>query len=335
VEEIMNWLQSFEMALKQKDYDNCHALLQNKEESSSAGGKELGNWATLVADYFAEIGQTNKAKQDYVEAIMAYDQALFLDAQNTILLEEKGAVLLKLAETQHRLSQTKESQKSGQQAIAICDQILIKALVRKGDALQSIAALQVRSESKLDILQRYQSALDHYYQALRLNPQDALVLNNQGSALTKMGDLQLQLNQLQESMHCYQDAIAAYSLSLTIEPENVSVLNNKGTVVRNLGSVQAQLAQPSHALQSYQKAIRLFNQALSQTPTYLLALQNKGLTLIALGDLHAHQLAQKREATVILKAALAVFNRALEIAPEHERIRIFRDVLKLRLGKDD
>lgn len=322
----MEWINTFEAALKEHDYEQCIRLLEVRSELSIQDDFQLGNVAAIAGDYFAEVAQHEQARQEYLEAVSAYEQTLKRQPDDTAILENKSLVLLKLANSQQRLAQQAESLHTCQEAIAVCNKVLVKALITKGNAMQQLASLQTRLAQPTEALQSYQEALKAYNDSLTLNPDNEPALNNKGSALAKMGDLQTEINQ-QEASTSYQEAIAVYDRVLALNPDNVSALNNKGTAARNLGNLQTDLARQKEALLSYQEAIKAYDQALSRAPDFLLALYNKALALIALGDLRL-DLSQEQEALKSWQEALSVLHRGLEIAPDYERIRSLRDWLQ-------
>lgn len=75
------------------------------------------------------------------------------------------------------------------------------------------------------------------------------------------------------------------------------------------------------------EAIASCNQALNRAPDHIYAHNNKGLALQSLGNLQAG-LSQQEEAIKNYEAALAEFNRSLEIAPDDEKVRNIRDELQ-------
>jgi len=102
---------------------------------------------------------------------------------------------------------------------------------------------------------RTEEAIEHYLQALRINPYSSEVHNNLADALSKLG-------QFQKAIHHYHEA-------LRIQPDYVDAYNDLGNALINIGQVS--------------DAIRHFNQALRLNPKFVPAYNSLALALIRMG----------------------------------------------------
>jgi tetratricopeptide (TPR) repeat protein len=322
---VVEWCQVFEQALQQSRYEQCRTLLEVRSELSIQSDFQLGRVSHAEGDYFAQLARYPEAKQEYLEAVTAYEQALRFTPDNIAALNNKGNALAKVGDLQTRLSQHTEALLSYTQAIAAYNTTLtlvpgdIYALNNKGNVLQSQGNLQTRLAQHSKALQSYTEAIVAYNSTLALAPDYINALINKGSVLLRMGDLQTQLAQHSQALQSYTEAIAAYNSALTLVPDNIYALNNKGLALQNLGNLQTRLAQHSQALQSYTEAIAAYNSALTLAPGYIHALNNKGLALQRLGDLQT-RLSEYTEALLSYTEAIAAYNSALTLAPDYIEI---------------
>ncbi len=126
----------------------------------------------------------------------------------------------------------------------------------------------------LDELERYDEALADYNRALELSPDHPEILSNRGVTLRKL--------------ERYDDALADFSRSLELRPDDPGTLNNRGVTLGYL--------------QRYDEALADFNRSLELRPNDPSTLHNRGMTL---GNLQRYD------------EALADFNRSLELRPDH------------------
>jgi tetratricopeptide (TPR) repeat protein len=322
---VVEWCQVFEQALQRSRYEQCRSLLEVRNELSIQSDFQLGRVSHAEGDYFAQLARYPEAKQEYLEAITAYEQNLRFTPDNIAALNNKGNALAKVGDLQTRLSQHTEALLSYTQAIAAYNSALtlvpgdIYALNNKGNVLQSQGNLQTRLAQHSKALQSYTKAIVAYNSTLALAPDYINALTNKGSVLLRMGELQTQLAQHSKALQSYTEAIAAYNNTLTLVPDDINALNNKGLALQSLGNLQTRLAQHSQALQSYTEAIVAYNSALTLAPDYINALNNKGLALQRLGDLQT-QLSEHTEALLSYTEAIAAYNSALTLAPDYIEI---------------
>jgi len=102
---------------------------------------------------------------------------------------------------------------------------------------------------------RYEDALEESEKALKINPEDALVLSTKGAALGMLDR--------------HEEALEAFDKALKIHPEDEFIPSLKGLALENLGRYEA-------ALEALEKALEIHPEAAS-------ALSQKGRTLAYLG----------------------------------------------------
>ena len=187
------------------------------------------------------------------------------------------------------------------------------------DALHLLAIVQSRRG-------RYDTALDNFDKALRVDPNNADLLNNRGSALT-------QATRFEEALTCYdkaleirpnyanahnnrgcvlmemqryEEALTSYSKALVLEPHNAEFINNMGRALT--------------LLRRYSEALDCYDDALAAQPDYVEALINRGVTLTELKQ---------------FTDALLCFDKALAQAPDHPDVILNRGNALLHLDRFD
>ncbi len=136
---------------------------------------------------------------------------------------------------------------------------------------------------------RYQEALTAFEQAIRLDPNFAVVHNNKGWALNRLGRYQEGLIACEQAIRLdpnlayaynnkgwalnslgrYQEALTAFEQAIRLDPNFAVVYNNKGWALNSLGR--------------YQEALTAFEQAIRLDPNLTVAYNNKSYALNSLG----------------------------------------------------
>ncbi|WP_373534281.1 hypothetical protein [Microcoleus sp.] len=319
---VKEWEEVFDKALELSRYRECESLLGVRDELWIKSDFWVGEISLSEGDYYARLDRYVEAKQEYFEAVAAYNRELILTPDNNeVPINNKGIALKCLGNLQVNLSEFEEAKQSYSEAISALNSALliapdsIAAPNNKGNALQSLGDLQARLSEFKAAKQSYSEAIDSCNSALRIAPDYLMAINNKGIALRCLGDLQAQLSEFEEAKQSYSEAIAAFNSALLIAPDDIRVLNNKGSALRSLGDWQAGLSEFEVAKLSYSEASAAYNSALLIAPDSIAALNNKGNALRYLGDLQA-RLSQFEAAKLSYSEAIAAYNSALLIAPD-------------------
>jgi tetratricopeptide (TPR) repeat protein len=325
---VKEWVEVFDEALELSRYGECESLLAVRSELWINSDFRLGRISQLEGDYYAQLARYAEAKQEYLEAVAAYDRKLTLSPKDIATLNNKGDALRCLGNLQAGLSEFEAAKLSYSEAIAAFNSALGSApdypnyigfLNNKGDALRCLGDLQAGLGEFEAAKQSYSDAIAALNYALRIAPDDNYALNNKGSALLCLGGLQAELREFEEAKQSYSEAIAAYNLALGSARDSIAALNNKGIALENLGHLQAWLREFEEAKQSYSDAIAAYNSALGIAPNSIATLNNKGSALRGLGDLQA-ELSEFEAAKLSYSDAIAALNSALLIAPDYNTV---------------
>src|SRR6476469_1668125 len=339
---VEEWKEVFDEALEKSRYGECKSLLEVRDELWIKSDYWLGRVSRSEGDYYAQFARYVEAKQEYLEAVAAYNSALLIASDDINALNNKGNALQSLGKLQAKLSEFEAAKLSYFEAIAACNSALliapdfICALNSKGIALLRLGNLQA-------ILSEFEAAKQSYFEALAacnsallIAPDDIAALKNKGNALRSLGELQAKLSEFEAAKQSYFEALAAWNSALLIAPDDLGVLNNKGNALQSLGELQAKLSEFEAAKQSYFEAIAALNSVLLIAPDYIAALTNKGNALRCLGDLQ-EKLFERQDALKNWQEALSMFDRSLAIAPNRDWTRNSRDWLQEfidNLGED-
>jgi tetratricopeptide (TPR) repeat protein len=346
---VDEWVEVFEEALELSRYGECESLLAVRSELWIKSDFWLGRISQLEGDYYAELARYAEAKQEYLEAVAAYDRELIITPDNEGTLNNKGIALGCLGNLQAELSEFEAAKQFNLDAIAAFDSALeiapkdIAALNNKGNALLGLGDLQAGNallglgelQAQLEFeaaKQFYLDAIAAFDSALEIAPKDIAALNNKGSALQSLGDLQAGLSEFEAAKQSYSKAIAALNLALEIAPDDrIAALKNKGIALQSLGKLQARLSESEDAKQSYSEAIGALNSALGIARDDIAALNNKGIALGCRGDLQAG-LSEFEAAKLSYSQAIAALNSALEIARDNNQAFNNKGFVLVKLG---
>jgi tetratricopeptide (TPR) repeat protein len=83
---VEEWVEVFDAALKLSRNDQCRTLLEVRSDLLIQNDFYLGRISQSEADYFASLARYEEAKQEYLEAITAYEQDLSLIPRDTATL---------------------------------------------------------------------------------------------------------------------------------------------------------------------------------------------------------------------------------------------------------
>jgi len=162
---------------------------------------------TVMRDAQVTLGDTMAVMNQSELALMMYDNALSINASDTIILKKKGEMLLKTGQSQ--------------EAAKIYEQVLSQnnndpaALMRMGDS-------QVKA-GNLD------KALSYYDAALVINPDDSKLLLKKGDTYLLMSAAEIQKLQAAAQALAKQPGTAGYQQSSTISLESQQSYQNAMT----------------------------------------------------------------------------------------------------------
>ncbi|HEY9849275.1 MAG TPA: hypothetical protein V6D28_07440 [Leptolyngbyaceae cyanobacterium] len=230
---VDEWVREFDAALEKSNYQLCSSLLEVRGELRIASDFQVGRISQSEGNYFSTLARHTDAKQEYLEAVAAYNRELSLTPDDISALNNKGLALQNLGDLQAQLTEFDAAKQSYTNAIASFNSALILApndisvLNNKGGALQSLGDLQAQLNEFAPAKQSYTDAIASFNSALILAPDYIYALINKGSALANLGNLQAKLSQQQEAVESWQAALVAFERSLTLAPNNNSIRDRR------------------------------------------------------------------------------------------------------------
>ncbi|WP_293346453.1 MULTISPECIES: hypothetical protein [unclassified Microcoleus] len=319
---VKEWDKVFNGALNKSRYGQCKSLLGVREELWIKSDYWLGLISRAEGFYYTIVHRYAEAKQEYLEAITAYERELITNPDDRNTLRSKGFVLLSMGQLQMGIGEFEAAKQSFSDAIDTCNLALlispdyISVFNTKGLVLWSLGGVQISLKEFEAAKQSFSDAIAVLNSALIIAPDENYFLNSKGNVLGSLGDLQVELSEFEEAKQYYSDAIAAYDSALIIEPDHIGNLNNKGNKLRSLGDLEVKLSEFEEAKQYYSESITVFDSALVIAPDDISILQNKGNLLLSLGQLQA-QLSEFDVAKQSYFDAIATYNSALVIVPDN------------------
>ncbi|MGB0387876.1 MAG: tetratricopeptide repeat protein [Ardenticatenaceae bacterium] len=316
------WVDVFDDAIRMSRYNLCHTLLEVRNELFIENHFWRGQVCRAEGDYFAKLSRYDEARQEYEEAIAAFDQAQQQTPDNLTIYKDKGRALESLGLLHANFAHYQSASDNYQQAIASYDQAIqrqtdyVVAYNNKAITLYELGNLQTTLIEHQQALDSYQQAIAAYDQLFQIDPDYIKAYNNKGLALNALGALQATLAQNQDARHSYQQAIATYDEALHRIPDYAYAYNNKGIALSRLGHLQIALGQHEEALNSYNKAIGALDEALRYAPDFIMAQNIKGNAFRGLGKLQA-TLSQHQSALISYQQSLAAHDEALQRAPNY------------------
>ena len=175
---------------------------------------------TVMRDAQVTLGDTMAVMNQSELALMMYDNALSMNASDTIILKKKGEMLLKTGQSQ--------------EAAKIYEQVLSQnnndpaALMRMGDS-------QVKA-GNLD------KALSYYDAALAINPDDSKLLLKKGDTYLLMSAAEIQKLQAAAQALAKQPGTAGYQQSSTISLESQQSYQNAMTSYQKAMQIDPKLS---------------------------------------------------------------------------------------------
>jgi tetratricopeptide (TPR) repeat protein len=332
------WEEVFEEALRLSRYGECEPLLAIRGELWIKSNFGLGRISQSEGNYYVQLARYAEAKQEYLEAVTAYDSEPIITPDNEVMLNNmKGIVLGKLGELQAQLTEFEEAKQYYSESIAALNLALriapdsIGTFNNKGTALRSLGKLQAGLSDFEAAKQSYSDAIAALNSALLMAPNSIGTLNNKGLSLRSQADLQADLSEFKAAKQSYSESIDVFNSALQIAPDDIGVLNNKGIALRSLGKLQSQLRDFEAAKSFYSEAIAALNLALRIAPDSIGTLNNKGMALRCLGDLQA-QLSEFEDAKQSYSEAITALNSALLIAPDSILVLKNKGLALVKLG---
>ncbi len=270
----------------------------------------------------------------YPEALVAISQAISLEPQDTILLNEKAVILSNLKRYQEAIQIYDRVIERDPKSWAYNNRGQIKSeLGDKKGALsdyditirldpQSAIAYSNRGGVKSDLGDE-KGAIADFDIAIRIDPQDADYYYNRGVVKSKLGDK--------------KGAIADYDIAIRLNPQSATFYENRGVVKSELGDKKGAIADydnairinPQSAIAYYNRgnaksklddkkgAIADYDNAIRIDPNFAKAYNSRGNAKSKLGD---------------KKGAIADYDNAIRIDPKSANTYIIRGGAKSELG---
>ncbi|WP_066426017.1 serine protease [Anabaena sp. 4-3] len=255
----------------------------------------------LKADDYLALAADKFGKGDYKGAIVAYNEVIRLNPNNTEAFLYRGSTYYTLGDKQGAIADYNQALKINPN--------YVQPYINRGVA---------RSQ-----LGDNQGAIADFNQALKINPNFALAYNHRGNARSQLGD--------------NQGAISDYNQALKINPNYAGAYINRGYARSDLGDKQGAIADFNQALKinpnldlayigrgfvryelgDKQGAIADYNQVLKIHPNFYLAYIIRGLARSELGD---------------KRGAIADYNQALKINPNYANAYHNRGIAYASLG---
>ena len=171
---------------------------------------------------------------------------------------------------------------------------------------------------------KYEEAIKHYDETIRLNPQHTSSYNNRGNA--------------KHALARHEEAIADYNEAIRLNPQYADAYNNRGTVKSALDKheeaiadcdeairLNPQLAEAYYnrgnaksALDRHEEAIADYDEAIHLNPQYADAYNNRGT---AKGALSKHE------------EAIADYDQTIRLNPQYDKAYCNRGITKGVLGR--
>jgi tetratricopeptide (TPR) repeat protein len=233
----------YENGLAKKDIDD-RKLAQNYFESAlKRRPRDAIDWSYM--------GQIFLHKENYDEAIKAYDEVIRLDPEDATAWNSKGYALAKKGDDLKKMRD--EANKAYyEETIRLCDKANEKdpsysmPLINKGYALIRLGG-RVNCEEAIKVLDK----------AIELDPNLAEPWINKGYALN--------------SQKNYDEAIKAYNEALRLDPKDAKAWRNKGEALRNQSNF-------NEAVRAYEKAIDIDSNDANVWNEKVIALRAAGRT---------------------------------------------------------
>jgi tetratricopeptide (TPR) repeat protein len=124
---VDEWVTVFEEASRLSRYGECESLLAVRSELWIKSDFGLGRISQLEGDYYAQLARYAEAKQEYLEAVAAYDRQIIITPDDDATLNNKGIALGCLGKLQAELSEFEAAKQSYSEAIAALNSALLIA----------------------------------------------------------------------------------------------------------------------------------------------------------------------------------------------------------------
>ena len=107
-----------------------------------------------------------------------------------------------------------------------------------------------------------QEALNHFDQAVMVNPYQAITYSNRANVLQRLGK--------------FQEAILSYGVAIAIDGTNSDFYNNRGNALQNCAHLDLEVVSDSHSTQNLDHALSDYEYAITLRPDQAQAYYNRG-----------------------------------------------------------
>ena len=270
-----------------QSYEKCIAAYDQTLAVAPNDIKVLNNKGLVLKDLGilqVKLSLYQEALQSYQQSIVTFDHILGLTPDSAIANYSKGFVFHMVGELETKRHNLQEALEKYTQAIAAYDQTLnivpnkTDALNNKGLALRNLGSLTLELSSQLgdplnsllttgEAFDYYQQAIAIYEQALELEPENGMFINNKATTLRHLGDLfSNYLPTSNQAIESYNVAAKLSSQAIQHTPKFKSAYLNKAISLYNLGVLQMQLSWHLAAQLSLESALEEFLHVLEIDP---------------------------------------------------------------------
>jgi tetratricopeptide (TPR) repeat protein len=319
---VEEWVERFKDALWRNRYDECHALVDVRDELVVEGSLWAGRIATAIGQFATLLARHGEAEAAFRDALAAHAEAIRHDADAFGALRSMAVTQRLLGALLATQAKHGEAEAAFWESIVACGEALrlapedLDAHNTKGNVFRSLGNLLATQAKHGEAEASYREGIAAFDQALRLAPDYLNAHNNKGLALELLGNLLAAQAKHGEAEAAYREGIAAFDQALRLAPDAGFPHNNKGNALNSLGNLLAAQARHGEAETAFRGSIVVCGEALRLAPDDTYAHNNKGIALESLGNLLATQ-AKHGEAETAYREGIAALDQALRLAPDY------------------
>jgi tetratricopeptide (TPR) repeat protein len=328
-------LASYETALR-----CCNAVL----DFVPTAGAHIDKGTALkgLGDWHADTLNTGEAVTHYSQAVASFDQALQIEAGNTIAYFWKGLALQAAADSWKAAAKPDEARRTCTESLGAFDETLrlnpqdLFSLAQKGATLWRLADLYAELSENTEALAHYEKVIELSDDMLRIAPNHRTAWENKGIALARRGDAESEADDFEKALAHHREALRCFDQALKTVPGNMDLRINRARAEAKQAGVLASLSRHGEAISGYHSALQTFMEAVRVRRDCVPWLNSLGATWEQLAGVH-QDLLEREQALAGCASALEAYEQALRRAPRvrsaaNNRANLLRTIGDLRAG---
>jgi len=317
--EKQNYVQSLEFldkAYSEIDY------IELKWASNNESKRFLADIQSLRGKVYEQIGDFDKAKACYEDALKQFKDKKSKATHNTTSYIQAGHLMNKIAQIYHAESEMKLAIKYFSNSAKLLKTAFLKTesnhfeLLRNLlTSLNSIGNLYRESENQKLALKYYQQTINFIEGFLKNQPNHILITREMSFSLNNIGNVFKAMGDFKKALEFFEKDLQVMNTMISLEPENKVFRRNLSIKLNGLGDIYIEQGNTKKALEIYEKSLKVVEYLLAMEPEILYYKNDLSENLNNIGSLY-RKIGDSKQALEFYEKSLQIMEALINTDPD-------------------